>query len=179
MFLEPPVILNQARNAARKWVKDSEWSFALLNAEPEQPLLVRQPLPSDLKAYQPEEDLSDYYLVEFRVSGRPTGQMIIDATTGTFKELTGILDAGETLLPLLRHGDVPSKLNGYVAVFGKKKATINGAKVTVDGDLLWGACDQSRTPFKPFYRARYEKYILYVRVDGKIFTKLTQRLAGA
>ena len=159
-IIEVLQILEQAKGDAQVLAKTDEWSVALRNAQPRTPMLV-----TDLT-----QSGRDYYLVDFRTADRPTARMVFNARTGSGGSVTGIEQPGEYLPDFLLPGDVLRAVDGRIAV--------PAASLTVDPTLVWKACDQSHTPFQPFYALRQGDYVVYVRVDGEIFTELTSSGAG-
>jgi hypothetical protein len=51
--------------------------------------------------------------------------------------------------------------------------------VAVEQTLVWRPCDQSHSPYQPFYVVNRGGFVEYVRVDGAVFTELTDYGGGA
>lgn len=158
-----------------------EWAEAYHGAAPQDALLV--------KATPPDED---YYIVEFRQSGRTTGLMLVDASSGEVGELTGIRTPTDSLFRFFRPEEVPQLLEahgrellahcaGTEALAGYSLDFLAG-NIRVRPDLVWEPCDQSLTPFYPFYRVEHAVQgridRLLVRVDGEVHPKLTNAGRG-
>ena len=168
--------LDQAKRAAvderSRVMALEEWKIAFTGAEPEPPLMVRAP------------SEGDYFIVEFRQTGRPTALMLVNAATGEVEAITGIQTPGETLR-FLPPEAIPAALEAYKHEQLRSRASGQGSYgdfrdglladfhpryVTVEPELVWESCDQSLTPFKPFYQvqhappSRTDKFL--VRVDG-------------
>ncbi len=54
----------------------------------------------------------------------------------------------------------------------------SGAR-TVESTLVWKPCDQSHSPYQPFYVVHQDGDVYYVRVDGAVFSELTEFGGGA
>jgi hypothetical protein len=99
----------------------------------------------------------DYFIVDFTVHGVSTGRLIVGAQEGEVRETTGI-ETTDHPLPLMLPREVIHGLD--------------------DRPLGWRFCDQSKTPFLPFYLVNENGATIYIRVDGRRFTELTNRGAG-
>jgi hypothetical protein len=162
-----------ALDARVRVLTDETWKVAFTGAEPQEPLRVKAPAPQ-----------GDYYIVEFRQTNRPTGLMLVDATTGEVSAITGVQAPGRSLgflapeaipaaLMTYRHRLVASLPTGHVS-FGDFRdglvADLQPSNLTLQRELIWEPCDQSLTPFKPFYQvqhtppSRIDKFL--VRADG-------------
>ena len=151
-----------------------EWKIALTGAEPQEPLLVKSPD-------------GDYYVVEFRQVNRPSALMLVDRATGEVEAITGIQAPGGSLR-FLQAKEIPMALDVYRRKLHTERATESGRYgdfrdglladfhpryLTVEKELVWESCDQSLTPFKPFYKVQHapphhiDEFL--VRVDGEPF----------
>jgi hypothetical protein len=173
--LPSDVILRAAVAARDRLVAVPKWSAAYVSATPQEPLLVRGRAPSDM----------EYYLVEFRQSGRTTGLMIIDARTARVDQVGGIRAGPDAGAPLVfyRPEQIPALVGSRdVMVNDSRHVTISAAGVTVRPALFWVPCDQSFSPFQPLYVADHlnddVRDVLYVRVDGQVYTSITQTGRG-
>lgn len=143
---------------------------------------------------------NDYYLVDFSglsaaantatglpPSGAPrSGSVIVDAYTLKPRVTAGIDKFGQRMPPLLGPQDVPAALEqlGYHVETPATPRIEGRPTVRVDDTLIWSRCDQSMSPFLPFYRVygtdpkTNAPTTLYLRADGRLFYQLTQGLSG-
>jgi hypothetical protein len=135
------------------------WRPAFAASQAGQTLLVRE--------YQ--NPAGDYYIVDFEQSGRSTGRMILNAQDGSIGELTGTDPSAESIPVLLPPGEVLRLVSGK---------NVKADNATVEPDLVWKPCDQSKSRFLAFYVVRQGADVVYVRTDGATFAELTERGAG-
>ena len=169
-LLPPDVIRQRAIDEARDLARQSEWRAAFGSAQPRKPLLVRNPDTGDAESY----------IVDFRTGDRPTGRMLIDPRTGVPDEMAAVEADDASLQPFLTPDEVVTLLERGFSDSTIGAITLKPGGYTLDDDLVWAPCDQSHSAFQPFYVVRYDGRILYVRVDGRIFSgPLTHDGAGA
>jgi hypothetical protein len=175
-------------NLAERLGRDPEWGVAFAGAQQRFVLTVSGTRPGN-----------DYYLLDFSglaaasdASGIPmkgaarSGSVIVDAYTLKPRVTAGIDKPGQRMPPLLAPQDVPAVLErlGYQADAPAAKSANGRPGVRVDPTLVWSRCDQSMTPFLPFYQVyatdpnTHAQKKLYLRADGRLFDKLTQRMSG-
>lgn len=148
---------------------------------------------------------SDYYLVDYNgfaaaasaatgvaVKDAPkgparSGSVIVDAYTLKPRVTAGIDKPGQHMPPLLAPQDLPAALErlGYhVETPASPHGGNGGPTVRVADTLIWTRCDQSMSPFLPFYQIyqtdpqTHAQKKLYLRADGRLFDRLTQRMSG-
>lgn len=160
-ILEPTLVLKQAQTDTAALAATGEWSAALSHAQVRDPLLVADPTPAG----------KDYYLVDFRTGDHSTARMTYNARTGRLVGVSGITDTADYLPDAMLATDVPDMLT--------RRMGLDAASIRVDPTLTWKPCDQSHTRFQPFYVVHDGTSIVYVRVDGEVFTRLTRIGAGA
>jgi hypothetical protein len=165
--MEISVIQKAAEDERDRLLKIEKWTTAYKDAKPEEPLLVTG---------RPNRD---YYIVEFRKEGRTTGLMRVNAQTGKVGSFTGIQKPGSSLYRFHRPKEIP-QLVAQHSELSPDAALPSIKDINVQTALHWEPCDQSVTPFMPFYVAKVPAVTsaVYVRVDGKVFTSLTHGAAG-
>ena len=163
-ILDPSLIETRARKAAA-WLLTQEWVAALRDATPQPPQLV-----ADF-----ENAGRAYYLVEFLTGARSTARMVFDARAQTGAEYAGI-DKPDEQLPRFLPPDEVLRTAAYRDSAG---LVIDGGAAGARSTLVWKACDQSHTPFLPFYQIQQDRGVAYLRADGVLFTELTTTGAGA
>jgi hypothetical protein len=120
-----------------------------------------------------------YYLAPWEVDGRLAGMLDIDARFGNFKSLRihaepvpdwlvgpGIARTRQSISRLIDNQvfDLPDE-KGRFRVFP--------GTYCVPPLLVWRPCRESWSPHLPFYQLAVGGHLLYVRVDGAVFTSLT------
>jgi hypothetical protein len=118
--------------------------------------------------------------------------LLIDPETGTIESITGIQTAGSSLSRFLRPAEVPPFLSAHrheleahaasAGPYGDYRdrliSNFEQRDINVNPVLFWEPCDQSLTPFKPFYKVdhkmtdRTDQFL--VRVDGRTYAKTTR-----
>lgn len=153
--------------------KTGQWVVAYRGAVPEEPLLVigRPPI-------------RDYYIVDFRRDNRTTGLILLNALSGKVGSIAGIQKPGDAMFRFVR----PNEVTALFAKYGHDLASgdvgepIDVKAIRLQSTLYWEPCDQSLTPFKPFYRVEHVKPggsdDFFVRVDGEIHKAITHGGAG-
>ena len=130
--------------------RDPAVEFSIQNGCPSTPLFVE-------RLDEPE---NAYYLIPWMMSGDVIFVVEVDAVSGimlgtiTFQEPT----PSPFLMPEKALDCVAQKFPQYT--FGKPR-------------LVWKPCRESTSPIRPFYEIPFEKGVLYVDMDGLIFTELT------
>jgi hypothetical protein len=138
---------------------------------------------------------SDYYLVDYVLPPGPrnagaeaqrTGRLIVDAQTLEPKMTAGIEHSGQQLPVFVGPNELAAELDkfdGFSLYVNGERKTLIRSQLRVDPEPVWRPCDQSSTPFLPFYRvhetdAAGRDTTMYLRIDGRLFAGLTQQLAG-
>jgi hypothetical protein len=165
-IVAPAQISVQARIDA-DWLRTTlQWEASVGHATAGEPIFVRDETGSSL----------DYYLVDFRTGERPTARMIFDARMRFGPQYAGVDGYGDTvgtaLPPLLSAAEIEQLAHN------RSPAGVP-AQIVVDPTPLWRPCDQSHSPYQPFYRVRRNGTVEYVRVDGAVFDDLTDYGGGA
>jgi hypothetical protein len=142
-----------------------QWARALRGAEPGRPELVHRIDRAD-----------DYYWVVPMTRG---GGVLaaVDALRGTYKQAVRH-DEGTSFL-LERSNVIEHVMQQRIdldAHRGRLRFRPDG--LSVARALVWKPCLESLSPFWPFYLVTMGSKRLYVRVDGAIFTKLTETAGG-
>ena len=166
-MLTTTAIKKKAEEERDRLRMSSKWAVAYADATPGEPLHVGGDGPDD-----------DYYLVEFRQDHRTSGLMEFDASTGELSSFTGIEEPGTSLYRFYRPEEIPALVAQQSDLFAHA-GHVSTADISVQPALFWVACDQSVTPFQPFYVVKVPGMTnLYVRVDGEIYTSITHGGAG-
>ena len=62
---------------------------------------------------------------------------------------------------------------GHMAAASRTSSAGARASTAGQAQFVWKPCAESRSPYQPFRRATIEGKSKYVRLDGKIFDRLT------
>jgi hypothetical protein len=156
--------LGTASLAVRELVKSMKrWEAAFDGATASTPLLVRRLDATD--AY--------FYVVPFQSAGKITGRALVDARTGQFMEAGGIMEAGQGLSPYVDPTETLRRYNAAaLGALSHLKLFFRPETASVGEVLVWKPCDESLTPYLPFYTITVGDQVVYLRVDGQVFTKL-------
>lgn len=148
---------------------DDDWRRSFIDAEPTDPLLVLGPVRSN----------RDYFIVDFRNQKKSTARIIYRAADGKLAEIAGLTSGQSQLSPLLRPFELPDVIRERsISYPGGATVPFDMNNLSLDRDLVWAPCDQSRSPMQPFYVVHMGKTEVYVRVDGAAFGELTEFVAG-
>jgi hypothetical protein len=168
--LIPPSEAQAAAEQAVAVLRESpRWQHALAATKIQSPLLVQ------------ELDRTDgyYYIVPYTKGEDVTARILIDAVSGGFGEATGI-EAGQTRLPpYVDPSKTLSSWYGQPFTVGEiRVGLLRQGTVGVHAVLVWRPCEQSFTPFEPFYVLIVGDRVVYLRVDGHRFDRLTEAPPG-
>jgi hypothetical protein len=121
-----------------------------------------------------------YYIVGFHMEGRPTGRLIIDATTGAVGQIAGVDDPQKSLPVFTPRAEVVTRLQANSVMFKAlgTQPPLDQPAAALEDSMVWRPCDQSHTPFLPFYVVKSGTREAYIRADGVGFHKLTDTGAG-
>lgn len=141
---------------------------ALKNAVPGKPILVNET--DQLNTY--------YYLIPYEVSKAVIVHTKVDARFGAFR--------GLQLLNKPLQNPFLSKDRVLKLILGKRfeipdvvgRVILFPGIVSVSTMLVWRPCLESMSPYVPFYQINIGPHVIYVRVDGEVFTKLTPAAFG-
>jgi len=109
---------------------------------------------------------SFYYVVTLRTAGRVTARLAIDANTAKLIQAQGIELTSQTLDDYVSPADVV-----------RKRSLAEGVEeprfVQQVPALGWRPCQESTSWLMPFWLIMIRDRIVYIRVDGQAFTRLT------
>jgi hypothetical protein len=145
----------------------------LTNTSPGPPLLVKVPgAPCD-----------DYYLVGLQNSSKINYLLTrYDAYDGQYIDSLSIPPAEYLLGKSAIESKMYRKVYEQLVIEMKKESWFRAfemklSRTTLDGveepNLIWMPCNESQSPFYPFYEVRDGQTTFYVRIDGAVFPNLT------
>jgi hypothetical protein len=113
---------------------------------------------------------SYYYLVVMRDLGATPILALVDGQTFRY--------GGAHLLPRSVAGGIPTRqalensLKSRARIDLGRNHVLPSAGVRVERTLVWKMCQESRTPFYPFYRAKAAGLRFYIGLDGAMYADL-------
>ncbi len=142
--------------------RSSTWNHALSESTHDaSPTLVQQL----------DRDDEFYYVVTVTKKQGITARLAISGDATELLEIEGIQEDGTALPPYVdpiaildaaaRRRSAPNSAIFRPALIGRHPV------------LVWKSCQQSTTRFLPFWLVTIRDRLLYIRVDGTVFTKLT------
>jgi hypothetical protein len=146
------------------------WAQALDGSEPGHPQLVQRLDRND----------SFYWIVPQVRDGRASAAVSVDALTGAFREARALVASDNTALLTLERGELDEQLFGRLHELPRKagQLKIRPGIACISKHWVWKPCDQSLSPYYPFKMISYGHTQLYVRSDGRLFTRLTTNGRG-
>ena len=155
--------IQYARAAARDF-SESRLKLALQSAEPKSPTLVQRIDRKD--AY--------YFIVPFTIGSRETARFIIDGFGGKLMEISGVTDSEKSLLRYLSPQEALDRMLRARVANKKMKWQFEFRRelVGLHPVLVWKPCRQSASPFLPFHQFSVGDSLVYLRVDGQLFSEL-------
>lgn len=126
-------------------------------------------------------DLPDtyYYIVPISVGSRQTARVGVDAKTGEFLEAGGIERPGQSLKAFVSVADALKKILKRRLTLPDGKRYVRAEALGHHPVLVWKPCFESMSPFEPFHQFSVGSTLVYVRVDGKFFARLTEPGPGS
>ena len=160
--LSPPEILTAAQAVADRLGKQTQWRYAFRHASPDPPLLVARL----------DRPGTYYYIAPFRIAGRLTGRIELNAQTGKYGEATGVVTPKDELSRYASVDDVWARVRTPLPESRSARPARPARMPVIEPILVWRPSLQSRTPFLPFHLGRIGRKVTYFRVDGKEFDDL-------
>lgn len=154
--------MQYARAAARDF-SESRLKLALHSAAPKLPALVQRIDRKD--AY--------YFIVPFNIASRETARFIIDGFTGKLTEASGVTESDKSLSRYVSSREALDRM-ATVRAASKMKWQFEFRRelVGLHPVLVWKPCRQSASPFLPFHQFSVGSSLVYLRVDGQLFSEL-------
>jgi hypothetical protein len=168
--IDPDTARREAEVAARELLElqPERWNPGFANKPARQPLLVRRL----------DRDNSYYYIVSFGPERRETARLIVDAHSAEFDEAIAVEREDGSLAPFIEpRRTLDPWWARLVELPALRDYRITRETVKVDDSLVWRPCDQSTTPFLPFYQVYVGDSLIYLRIDGEPFDRLTESVA--
>jgi hypothetical protein len=142
-----------------------DWKRALDNTEPGTPVLVQR-----------LDEIDSYYFIVplLRSRRRVTAAVAVDARFGDYRQAIAVPARGSGILTALDRKAVLNETVGRTIDLGGRlgRLTVRKESYCLYPVLLWRPCLESLSPFVPFHMLTVGDHRIYVRLDGRIFTKL-------
>jgi hypothetical protein len=119
-----------------------------------------------------DEPDASYYLVALDNLQHRQGIVAVNAIQGDFQGVHYLQSS--TAQKILSRDDVVKMLRALPEIDLGEAARIStrNVHISVEPTLVWQSCQESRSPFYPFYRASAGSHDFYVGIDGRIFPTL-------
>jgi hypothetical protein len=145
--------------------KREDWAKALEGTEPGEPLLVQR------------LDLPDtyYYIVPMQTNREDVSAAVsVDARYGMYNQAAALADRRRVLFPRLEPESALKLVVGRKFDLEDRKGMllVRPESICLFPTLVWKPCRESLSPFWPFYMITAGGHRLYIRIDGRIFTRL-------
>lgn len=165
-IVSPELVMTEAVAAAKALLESQteRWRIALSSATPAALRLVQR--------LDREDDY--YFIVSFQTSTYDTARLLMDARTNRLGEAIGVDTAGAALRPFLDPAVVLREWYDRTLDLPRVRGrVIRRGTAGLHPVLVWRPCQQSTSPFLPFYLISVGDQFVYWRVDGKAFDRLT------
>jgi hypothetical protein len=159
---------NTARKYSLWWLQDRGfYNLKMLN------LILFKPIPGNPVLIEYLGTIDFYYMVPLKESNRKIYTvMSIAANNANYQETAFSKDINEPIaFAPLTHAKIINMIKSKYGPQSLKKMSIHPA-------LVWKPCSESRTPYLPFHMVTIGKRKVYIRIDQKMFTKLTTGVSG-
>ncbi len=165
-LLNPDVATRAAESAATMLLRASpRWQPSLASRSWLSPLLVER---LDRDDY--------YYIVPCQREQGITARLSVNAISGRFMEASAIEVEGLTLPPYVEPV-LPSLFGTSFDLPALRSRILRPGTVGRHPVLVWKPCKESTSPFRPFYLLTVGDQVVYWRVDGTTFDRLTEGFA--
>jgi hypothetical protein len=166
-LLEPELAAELSRRGLERagLLERDVWRRALDNTALGRPVLVQRLDRND----------TFYWIVPQERDGIATAAVTVDARFGDYKQARALPEPQGTALVLQGEDAVREAVYGTVHQLPGRRGelTIRPDLACISDHWVWRPCRESLSPFYPFKLISYGAYRLYLRSDGRIFTRLT------
>lgn len=147
------------------------WKKALTKTSPGEPVLVQ-------RLDHPD---SFYYLVPMQSSQKRAPVLVsVDARFGNYRQSVLLPEGTAPLIARPEARKVAEMVTDKRWEFGDRRGELLVRKeaATLHPTLVWKPCLESLSPFYPFQMLTTATDRIYIRIDGKVFTKLHDDVRG-
>jgi hypothetical protein len=150
---------------------DARWTETLRNAKPAHPLLV----------HRLDRQDDHYYIVPMAPDDRgATAAMIFDARFGEFHQAVSLPGPEPRLVHVPTNEQIHSQIadKSYELDRNRGYVQMRGDLINILNHWFWKPCLESLSPFWPFKMAFSGSNLVYLRIDGQVFTDLHTNILG-
>lgn len=149
--------------------REKGWENALAGIEPVQPLLVA-------RLDRPNRY---YYLVRMRRRELVSALALVDGRFGNFQQ-AATLERDDLYRNVIGRDDIEKILFEKPIWLGKLQGRLKiyPKLYCIYPTLVWRPCQESLSPYYPFYMVSVGEHRIYIRIDGAVFTSLTTDTKG-
>ena len=110
------------------------------------------------------DEAHTYRIFSMRVGSRITGRLLLDEQTALLLEVEGIQRTGAQLPPFVEPLHALAQLHPLA---------VAAASAGSPPRMVWKYSAESTSRFRPFWLVQANQQTFYIRVDGAVFTTLT------
>lgn len=116
-----------------------------------------------------------YYIVQMISPNKEIAALVsVDGKDGKFNQAGFAQKDKPIYCDFIERNAIPEILGKKIPLPGKDEYLyVHPETVSVYPTLVWKPCAESLTPYLPFFQVLIKDKLVYVRVDGKLFTELT------
>jgi hypothetical protein len=147
-----------------------DWRSALADTTVGQPVLVQR-----------LDRVDDFYwIVPYTRERVATAVVNVDARFGEFQQARALPEPRDTAFLLLSREEVEESVYGRLHQLPGRRGelVVRPGLACITDHWVWRPCRESLSPFSPFTLISYGGHRLYVRSDGRVFTRLTTTDGG-
>jgi hypothetical protein len=151
--------------------KDKDWA-ALLAGVSQKPQVLR--------VRRLDRNREDYFLVPLSQGNQLNVVVLVSGRSRKFTHAIAASGPRSSYISYLEPGSVISSLGGKQIQNTAALSNLNIPikKWKVETFLVWRPCRESQSAYFPFYVLTSDEKRLYVRIDGKVFDRLTPHVEG-
>jgi hypothetical protein len=159
---QPEALIRRMAISIVKRLEQSEfWAHALAAT------VSLQPEATPVQRLDRKDEL--YYIVRVAHQRGTTARLALSESTGHLLEAEGIAKPGEVLWPYCDPMAVMAARHRATDSPSAMRTALIGRHPT----LVWRPCRESTSRLLPFWLLTVRDSLVYVRVDGQVFTRLT------
>jgi hypothetical protein len=147
------------------------YSEAFKGARPTEPVLVHRLDRRD----------SFYYIVPYEQKEKIVSAAVaVDARFGDYRQTIALPHGGSSILTGLDRNEILERIVGQEIRLpcSREEVIVRKEAFCLYPALVWRPCLESLSPFWPFHMVTVGDQRIYIRVDGRIFTRLHTNIAG-
>lgn len=147
------------------------YSDAFKDTRPSKPVLVHRLDKTD----------SFYYIIPYeQKEKKATAAVAVDGRFGDYQQTIALPPGGSHILSGLDRDEILESVKGQEIRLecSRESIVVREEAFCLYPALVWRPCLESLSPFWPFHMVTIGDHRIYIRVDGRIFTKLHTHIPG-